>query len=155
VILHVPPLRARPDDIPQFALAFLRAAGERLGKYFGSIEPELIAKFQTYEWPGNVRELRNAIDRMAILYDGPALRGAWWDPPDSPLAQAVDGGSQDRSGGRTAAPGGSAGLPMSRKQKLEMAKQLLESSGNDLTWVAAQLGIHPTTLYRWRKAGRL
>jgi transposase-like protein len=42
-------------------------------------------------------------------------------------------------------------VSLSRKQRLEMAKQLLEASGNDLTWVAAQLGIHPTTLYRWRK----
>jgi len=48
-----------------------------------------------------------------------------------------------------------ASMPISRRQKLDLARQLLESSGNDLTWVAAQLGIHPTTLYRWRKAGKV
>jgi transposase-like protein len=46
-------------------------------------------------------------------------------------------------------------VAFNRKQKLEMARQLLESSGNDLTWVAAQLGIHPTTLYRWRKTKKI
>jgi DNA-binding NtrC family response regulator len=152
VILHVPPLRTRPEDIPQFALGFLQAAGERLGKFFDSLEPELIRKFQAHDWPGNVRELRNAIDRLAILYDGPMLRGAWWDPPSTNLA-VTDSGSAHRTN-----PGslmGGSGLPLSRKQKLDTARQLLESSGNDLTWVAAQLGIHPTTLYRWRKTGKL
>jgi transcriptional regulator with PAS, ATPase and Fis domain len=150
VILHVPPLRTRPEDIPQFAMAFLQLAGERLGKYFDSIEPELIRGFQEYDWPGNVRELRNAIDRIAILYDGPVLRAAWWERPQ-PAAQP----SHDLSQHAHAVGGGVSGLPLSRRQKLETARQLLETSGNDLTWVAAQLGIHPTTLYRWRKAGKL
>ena len=152
VILHVTPLRTRPEDIPKFAMAFLAAAGERLGKFFETIEPELIEKFQRYEWPGNVRELRNAIDRLVILYDGPMLRAAWWSPPQ-PATQAV----VERS---TPEPARAAGLsaqgtPISRRQKLELTRQLLESSGNDLTWVAAQLGIHPTTLYRWRKSGKV
>jgi DNA-binding NtrC family response regulator len=149
VILHVPPLRTRPEDIPQFAMAFLQLAGERLGKYFDSIEPELIRRFQEYDWPGNVRELRNAIDRIAILYDGPVLRAAWWERPQ-PAGNPRHDVQQVHVGG-----GGAPGLPLSRRQKLETARQLLETSGNDLTWVAAQLGIHPTTLYRWRKAGKL
>jgi len=154
VILHIPPLRARPEDLPQFAIAFLQAAGERMGKYFETIEPELIKKFQVYEWPGNVRELRNAIDRMVIMYDGPVLRAAWWDPPRS----MVSGRAAENAAAPLAAsvPGASpTGMPLNRKQKLELARQLLESSNNDLTWVAAQLGIHPTTLYRWRKTKRI
>jgi DNA-binding NtrC family response regulator len=154
VILHVPPLRTRPEDIPQFAMAFLHLAGERLGKFFDSIEPELIRKFQTYEWPGNVRELRNAIDRVAILYDGPTLRAAWWEPPQPSFQNPADLALSSASAQNHGAPL-LPGLPLSRKQKLESARRLLESSGNDLTWVAAQLGIHPTTLYRWRKAGKL
>jgi DNA-binding NtrC family response regulator len=150
----VPPLRTRPEDIPQFALGFLQAAGERLGKFFDSIEPDLIRKFQAHDWPGNVRELRNAIDRLAILYDGPMLRGAWWEPPqNSTSAPKADAMPAPRAGGASFPTG--TGLPLSRKQRLDTARQLLESSGNDLTWVAAQLGIHPTTLYRWRKAGKL
>jgi two-component system response regulator HydG len=156
VILNIPPLRSRPEDIPLFALAFLEAAGERMGKYFENLEPELVKKFQRYEWPGNVRELRNAVDRMVILYDGPILRAAWWDPPSPNTASstASPSSAQGSVGGGGALPP-ATGLPMNRKQKLQVARQLLESSSNDLTWVAAQLGIHPTTLYRWRKSGKI
>jgi DNA-binding NtrC family response regulator len=154
VILHVPPLRTRPEDIPHFATAFLVVAGERLGKFFETIEPELIQRFQQYDWPGNVRELRNAIDRLVILYDGPVLRAAWWSPPQV-TPGVVERAAQGAPGTLPAHGVNSQGLPISRRQKLELTRRLLESSGNDLTWVAAQLGIHPTTLYRWRKAGKV
>src|SRR5205809_6054298 len=152
VILHVPPLRTRPADISLLTLAFLKAAGERLGKHFDSAEPELIHKFQQYDWPGNVRELKNAIDRMVILYDGPVLRAAWWEVPQRIHSRAASLHQSSHT-----APAAADGRPvaLNRKQKLEMARQLLESSGNDLTWVAAQLGIHSTTLYRWRKTKKI
>jgi transcriptional regulator with PAS, ATPase and Fis domain len=158
VILHIPPLRARPEDIPQFAMAFLPLAGERLGKYFESLEPELIRKFQSYEWPGNVRELRNAIDRMAILYDGPVLRAAWWDRPSGATSGTAEPNpaAGNASANNPSQPvAANPGMPLNRRQKLELAGRLLASSGNDLVWVAAQLGIHPTTLYRWRKSRKV
>jgi len=151
VILHVPPLRTRPTDISLLTMAFLKVAGERLGKNFENVEPELIHKFQQYDWPGNVRELKNAIDRMVILYDGPMLRAAWWDVPQRVNPRAA---SPQQSFHMTSTIDGRP-VAFNRKQKLEMARQLLESSGNDLTWVAAQLGIHPTTLYRWRKTKKI
>jgi two-component system NtrC family response regulator len=151
VILHVPPLRTRPTDISLLTMAFLKVAGERLGKNFENVEPELIHKFQQYDWPGNVRELKNAIDRMVILYDGPILRAAWWDVPQrvNPRVPSLPQPFHMTS------PVDGRPVAFNRKQKLEMARQLLESSGNDLTWVAAQLGIHPTTLYRWRKTKKV
>jgi len=152
VILHVTPLRTRIEDIAHLSMVFMKSAGERLGKHFESMEPELIEKFRAYEWPGNVRELRNAVDRMVIMYDGPVMRGVWWDAPRrAPQPGAERPGGQ----GPGAVAGGGWPASLNRKQKLEMARQLLESSGNDLTWVAAQLGIHPTTLYRWRKMKKL
>lgn len=44
---------------------------------------------------------------------------------------------------------------LNKRERVELARQLLAQSGGDLTWTAAQLGIHPTTLFRWRKAGKL
>ena len=70
-------------------------------------------------------------------------------------AHAADAHTASHIGSPNQVGGSGSALPMNRKQRLEAAKSLLESSGNDLTWVAAQLGIHPTTLYRWRKAGKL
>ena len=84
--------------------------------------------------------------------DGPVLRVAWWDPP-----QRVNARPTDLSKSFPGAPMPLEGRPVAfnRKQKLGVAKQLLEASGNDLTWVAAQMGIHPTTLYRWRKSKKI
>jgi len=40
-------------------------------------------------------------------------------------------------------------------EALAPARKLLEESGNDLTWVAAQLGVNPSTLNRWRKGNKI
>jgi len=152
VSLRVPPLRARLEDIPLFIHAFLQAAGERFGRHYESVEPELIQKFQNYHWPGNVRELKNVIDRLVILYNGPVMRAGWWNPPEAPMAVAPVNQSVPKAEGRPEA-GLASPAPMfaHRKQKMQLAKKLLEESDNNLTWVSAQLGINPTTLYRWRK----
>ncbi len=266
VVLNTPPLRHRPEDIPDLARIFLQGAAERMGKNFERVEPELIQSFQQYRWPGNVRELRQAIERMAIHYDGPVMRESFWVPPEvpggrrsgshapfavpggallplmssptaAPTAPALSGhhrrggpapgvdaaslvhGSDSASrasfpssgldsaasstapgnpqSGLSAAsssfwpatgpvgpgqpgppppghgpsgsgyPGGGAwgpgfggnvagfGRPPNKRERFQQARQLIEESGGDLTWVAAQLGIHPTTLYRWRKNGQV
>ena len=163
VTLHVPPLRVRPEDIPIYALAFVRSAGERFGKNFESVEPDLVRRFQGFDWPGNVRELKNSIERMVILYDGPTLRAGWWEAPkQSPFTLQSNLNPHAGSARMTSAampssdPSVASFTPaMSRKQKLELAGRLLSESGHDLTWVAAQLGVNSSTLYRWRKANKL
>lgn len=164
VTLHVPPLRVRPDDLPLYALAFVRAAGERFGKNFEHVDPELVRLFQNYEWPGNVRELKNAIERMVILYDGPTLRAGWWEAPkQSPFSIQSNLNPRPQTGqpmplvtpmqDHPATP--SFTPAMSKKQRMAHAGRLLTEGGHDLTWVAAQLGVNSSTLYRWRKAGKL
>ncbi|MGE3308961.1 MAG: sigma 54-interacting transcriptional regulator, partial [Limisphaerales bacterium] len=64
VILPIPPLRARKEDIPDLARVFVEGANERFGKNIESLEPGLVLKFQAYDWPGNVRELKSVIDRL-------------------------------------------------------------------------------------------
>ena len=155
LILHVPPLRTRPEDIPSLAPEFLSQANERFGKNFESFEPALISRFQHYDWPGNVREFKSAIDRMVLLFDGPLLRASWWDPPESrfpttPTAQAAPA----PAAGAAPLPAGLPG-PLNTRQKLEAAKRLLSESANNYSWVAGQLGINPSTLWRWRRSGKL
>ncbi len=146
--LQIPPLRTRLEDIPELAIVFLKMANERFGKNIETLEPALIERFQKYNWPGNVRELKSAVDRLVLLFDGPVLRAQWWDVPeggrfDSAVMPLVP----------VAAPP-STGLP-NQKQKREQARKLLAESDNDFTWVAAQLGVNPSTLWRWRKAGKV
>lgn len=154
--LPIPPLRERPEDIPRLAAAFLSAAEERFGKHFDRIEPELIRRFQSYGWPGNARELRSAIDRLVILFDGPLLRADWWEPPRhfaAPAAESAVVTALPTLPVPRPEPLGAA-LP-NRRQKQELATKLLGESGNNYSWVAAQLGIDITTLFRWRKSGKV
>jgi DNA-binding NtrC family response regulator len=156
IILQIPPLRTRLEDIPELAVAFMRRANERFGKNFEMLEPGLIEKFQHHIWPGNVRELKSVVDRLVLLYDGPLLREDYWDLPISGIPEtgmppAVDPAAA--SPGRfTAQP---QGVLPSRAQRRELARQLLQNPDMDLTSVAAQVGVHPTTLFRWRKTGRV
>ena len=147
-VLHIPPLRTRVDDIPELAIVFLKMANERFGKNIETLEPALIERFKKYRWPGNVRELKSAVDRLVLLFDGPVLRAQWWDAPE-----AGGFGGAEPVAPAAAAPA-SFGLP-NQKQKRGQARQLLIESDNDFTWVAAQLGINPSTLWRWRKAGKV
>jgi truncated hemoglobin YjbI len=70
--IKVPPLRARPEDIPVLAEHFLAphiGAGERPA---ADLTEAHVQHLQTYDWPGNVRELKNVIERAVILSgDGP------------------------------------------------------------------------------------
>lgn len=70
VTLRLPPLRDRPEDIPDLVRYFIaRYAGE-LGVVCPAIQPEAIGWLQTRDWPGNVRELENVV-RQALLLARP------------------------------------------------------------------------------------
>lgn len=73
VTLHLPPLRDRPEDIPELAHYFLFRFNRQLGTAVQAISPEALDKLQTYRWPGNIRELQSVIREALILSTGPAL----------------------------------------------------------------------------------
>jgi DNA-binding NtrC family response regulator len=66
VVIEVPPLRKRPEDIPDTVRYFLARYGAELGIKEPSIHPEALRFLQQQPWPGNVRELENAV-RKALL----------------------------------------------------------------------------------------
>jgi two-component system, NtrC family, response regulator AtoC len=68
VIVTVPPLRERRDDVPLLVQHFI-APFIRAGKSL-RFSPEAMARLQQYDWPGNIRELRNLIERLLILHEG-------------------------------------------------------------------------------------
>lgn len=67
--VELPPLRKRPDDIPQLIAHFVEIFGRRMGKPIRFISPETMSAFTSYSWPGNVRELQNLIERAVIRSD--------------------------------------------------------------------------------------
>jgi len=65
-VITVPPLRARPEDIPFLAHRFLTQAREALGRPPVDIAPTALDLLVAYRWPGNARELRNVVRRAAL-----------------------------------------------------------------------------------------
>jgi two-component system, NtrC family, response regulator HydG len=67
VQIHIPPLRARGNDVLVLAQHFVRKFAERLGKAVTSLSSEAAKKLLEYDWPGNVRQLENSIERAVTL----------------------------------------------------------------------------------------
>ena len=67
VQIHVPPLRARGNDVLLLAQHFVRKFAERMGKGVTGISSEAAKKLVEYDWPGNVRQLENSMERAVTL----------------------------------------------------------------------------------------
>ena len=67
MMLTIPPLRDRTDEIELLSLRFLRLANEASHGRVRAIDPRALARLKDYAWPGNVRELRNAIERAVVI----------------------------------------------------------------------------------------
>jgi len=73
VNLAVPPLRARPCDIPLLAATFLRKFTAEHAREIDGFDDHALAIMQRYSWPGNVRELSNAVERAVVMSTGNTL----------------------------------------------------------------------------------
>lgn len=67
ILIHVPALRERPEDIPLLANHFMYDLCTDAGKAVMPIEDGAMDELQKIEWTGNIRELKNVIERLAIL----------------------------------------------------------------------------------------
>ena len=70
VVIDLPPLRERGDDIVPMAKKFAERAFQARGKVFEGFSPEAEDALRNYSWPGNVRELLNFIERCALIWQG-------------------------------------------------------------------------------------
>jgi two-component system nitrogen regulation response regulator NtrX len=71
--LHVPPLRARLDDIPLLVEDFLGDLASESAFGRKTVTPAVLESLQQYPWPGNVRELKNFIERLVIMTPGQVI----------------------------------------------------------------------------------
>lgn len=67
ILIQVPPLRDRKDDIPLLADRFLDDLANEYGSKKKEISEDAIKQLQSYDWTGNIRELRNVIERLMIM----------------------------------------------------------------------------------------
>jgi two-component system NtrC family response regulator len=65
--LNLPPLRERPEDIPELVALFFDRFKTRLNRPHLTLPASLLPYFSLYRWPGNVRELENVVERLVVL----------------------------------------------------------------------------------------
>nr|WKN34346.1 sigma-54 dependent transcriptional regulator [Tunicatimonas sp. TK19036] len=69
ILIHVPPLKDRKDDIPLLVDKFLYDIGQEYSAPVKKIAPDAIEVLQSFDWTGNIRELRNVVERLVIMCD--------------------------------------------------------------------------------------
>jgi len=74
IVIKIPPLRERTEDIPLLAQHFVRKFGEENERKTFSLEPSALKVLMDYDWPGNVRELENVMERAVVLSPGNTIR---------------------------------------------------------------------------------
>ena len=76
ITLHLPPLRARGDDVLMIARYMIQRFSERYETAPKALSEEATRAIRMHAWPGNIRELENRISQALILSDGPSLTAA-------------------------------------------------------------------------------
>ena len=89
MILAIPPLRERKDEIAPLTRRFLVQANKSNNRAVSGITPEALSAMRAYHWPGNVRELHNVIERAVVITKNPSIRVE--DLPESVQARHADG----------------------------------------------------------------
>jgi DNA-binding NtrC family response regulator len=127
IMIEVPPLRDRVDDIPVLANHFLKVNSERYNRGPMKISTSTLEKLSNHDWPGNVRELQHAIEKAVIMSDSQVLK-----PTDFGFHS-------------------SSRMIYGEMTLEEMEKRAISESmkkhGNNMTRIAEKLGISRQTLY--------
>lgn len=88
-VIHVPPLRERPEDVLILARHFAIVVTSELGReFFPGFTPEAERALQEYDWPGNVRQLKNTVERSIYRANEPTepIAKLLFDPFQAPFA---------------------------------------------------------------------
>ncbi|MFV3074775.1 phage shock protein operon transcriptional activator [Niveispirillum fermenti] len=86
-VVTIPPMRARPEDIPILAEHFGVSMARELGRpFFAGFSSDAMQQMLAYDWPGNVRELKNVVERAVYRAADPesAITDIHFDPFQSP-----------------------------------------------------------------------
>ena len=130
VIIQLPALREREDDIRLLAQAFLQKSSLQNGKQNLAFDPDALRALNRYSWPGNVRELENRVKRAVIMADGKRLTSHDLE---------LDGTSITPNG---------ASLKEARESlEREMVNKALRKHSGKIAPAALDLGVSRPTLY--------
>jgi len=150
ILLRLPPLRERGDDIPLLADHFLRHYSAKYGRDVRQINAQARELMRAYPWPGNVRELSHVIERAVLWSQGDTLDVEHLSLSIPSVAAPAPNAAQSAQSA-SAAPADPLDLTQWERTLIERA--LAESGGNQ-TKAAQLLGITRDTLrYRLKKFG--
>ncbi len=155
VPIHMPPLRARQDDIMEIAQAMLVKFSAEEGKSFVGFDPDVARIFRSRPWPGNVRQLLNVIRNIVVLHEGRLVL-----PGMLPADIALIPGYEPQGRGAGAMAGWSApklttkdrvtalvGTPLAEVER-ELIEATIEFCDGSIPRAARMLEVSPSTLYR-------
>ncbi|MCX6254452.1 MAG: sigma-54 dependent transcriptional regulator [Bacteroidia bacterium] len=128
IMIEVPPLRDRVDDIPILANYFLKVHNERYNKGVLKISTHALEKLANHNWPGNVRELQHSIEKAVIMSDSPVLK-----PSDFVFSTTSRSNIHNE-------------ISLDEMEK-KMISDSLKRYSNNMSTVADKLGITRQTLY--------
>lgn len=134
VIIKIPPLRERIEDIPVLFHYLVTEISRKLGREVTFSEQELVSQLCSYEWPGNVRELENYIERAVIF------------AKDNHLTAEYFPGKPDPTDSLTTFSNQKCISPLAQQEKEFIEKVLVKFSGN-ISKASRDLGISRNTLY--------
>jgi two-component system, NtrC family, response regulator AlgB len=138
IVVPLPPLRERQEDVLKIANNYLQFFSRQCGKQLKGFSREAAHALRHYSWPGNLRELRNVIERAVILAGSNEL-----DLPDLP--------EKFSQNNRPTVQGVQVGASVSIEQlENEHITRVIQQTAT-MEEAARVLGIDPATLYRKRK----
>src|SRR5262245_50504340 len=129
VVIDLPPLRERLEDLDQLARHFLEHFARKYGKALAGFDEGALRAMRAHAWPGNVRELGHSVERAVLFADAGAsiVRGR-----DLALGPAQRGGGEQS---------------LEDAERVVIEKALARHAG-DVRAAAAQLGLSRSALYR-------
>ncbi len=138
VQIHLPPLRARGNDILLLAQHFVETYGKKTGKPVRGISSEAAKKLIAFDWPGNVRQLENSIERAVTL---------------TRFEQITVGDLPEKIQNYEDAPANMLDVDLEHSWTLEelerrYIERVLRASKGNKTQAAKVLGLDRRTLYR-------
>jgi DNA-binding NtrC family response regulator len=73
IVIDIPPLRARKEDIPPLIDYLQKKLSEKFKREYPRLAPVVIDRLMAYDWPGNIRELENTLERLLVLAEKPDI----------------------------------------------------------------------------------
>jgi two-component system response regulator HydG len=144
VVLRIPPLRDRPEDIPLLVREFVHEFAERYACCPPTIPDSVMKLLVGHHWPGNIRQLRAVIERAFILGRGARFREKWIED-----VMAADSRVSLPATGPTQPVGGRQEAVAAKRARLE---EVLARVGGNKAAAARELGVTRRTIYQWLRS---